>query len=334
MAKEQSILGDRGIVYGSGNNVLAWHEGLPGPVLLASRFNGKGVEKHVTTIAYRDGNLFDAGHEGMVRNTLTGESVGIPGNGPIFALDFLGGELIAARHVEGAWPVEGFPKPSPGASIEYVQTGKRIVLLGKPEPPTSERKNWWSNDLKYRGHSLDLAVTRDGTIYVASENVIALHLGAEQEPHVERKTTYLSDFVHLAADGAEVLDVSTHNSRTHPEGTRVRRTTTDRRLTFWRPSGEYEGTDTPIGYGQMVALDGDTLVVGASNFDAKENNLYVVSISDAMYAADGGLPAKPQLLLRHAFDTVRIYGTGNPIAVVPRRDLDMILGAATRRSGQ
>src|SRR3989344_5300732 len=99
----EELLEGRGIVYGSYNNVLAWHEGLPGPVLLASR-SMEGRPAHIAAVAYQDGNLFDADYEGVVRYTINGRQIGHKNSEePILALDFLRSTLIAGRHVKGVW---------------------------------------------------------------------------------------------------------------------------------------------------------------------------------------------------------------------------------------
>lgn len=316
-----------GLIYGSKNNVMAWHIDLKNPIVLATRNDSGENRSHVTSLAFRDGKLYDAGYGGIVRETLTNRVIGgIPKTkeeSPIFGIGFLNSKLVALRHAE-------LSKTSPkmGAELYYVENNESITnQLGGYKKDGSGYKE---DRLFYRPHSLELKITKNGKIYIASENIIQVIPRENKKPKIEKLTGYLGDFAILACDENKVYSIHTHNEDSNPDGTEVREVPSNKRVAFWTPSEDWKGKENQksYGYAKMFAAIGNTLIIGTEylkKYSNNEFNIYSVNITPKMLRSKNGARASPQILIRNAFKDPHVYGCGNPLVVLPREDLEKIL---------
>lgn len=89
-----------GIVYGSGNKIMAWHNEIKDnlPVVLNKR------KDYITSFFFDGKDLFDAGYKGVVRNSVTDEIVNnsfFNLDSPIYSLGFIEGDFFALREIGG-----------------------------------------------------------------------------------------------------------------------------------------------------------------------------------------------------------------------------------------
>lgn len=317
-----------GLVYGSGNGIMAWHVDMKKPKALAIRNDSNNHRSHITSLAFKDGKLYDAGYGGLVRETISGDILGNNYSGkphklPVFGLDFLGDDLVALKHVPRG--------RNQTASLVYVNNDKNINDI----LPIN-----WQDQLDYRRtHSLGLKITRDNKIYMNSERIIQINPNDSltKKPSVNELTDYLSDFVYLASDGDKVYSLHSHNPDTTPEGTEVRDLTSNKRVAFWVPAYDWEGREDQkyYGYTIMSASIGNTLIIGTKKFintdgnkntsDDLEFSIYCVNLTPKMFRAEGGARATPHLLIKDAYQEPQVYGSGNPMIVMTRYDLEKIL---------
>ena len=92
-----------GLVYGSRNSIMAWHVDMKEPKVLATRNDPDNHGNHITSLAFKNGILYDAGYGGLVRETISGKVLGNNYSGEphkllVFGLDFLGNDLVALKH--------------------------------------------------------------------------------------------------------------------------------------------------------------------------------------------------------------------------------------------
>lgn len=300
-----------GLLYGSRNEIRAWHAGLSMPFALA-----RTKQPHITSLAFDSGKgiLYYAGHDGAVRNAITNESVGkTQKDSPIFDLDFLDEKLIAVRHIS---------QHHNAARLHYVKSDMDIAIL---DSDMKGRKG-----LSYRPHSLELTVSNNGKIYIASENIVEVcpPKKNDQKPKIKKLTNYLSDFVNMVKNGEDMYAVFTHNHDSYPDGTEVRKVPSNKRVTFWKPDESWGGLEhlkKSYGYTDMATIIDDKLIVGTHNFDTEENNIYYVNLTPEMHESARGIRAKPQLLLRQAYEHAKVYGRGNPMILIPRKELDILI---------
>jgi len=312
-----------GIVYGSQNKVLAFHTDMDKPVLLTERIDkeerGGG---HVTSLAFDKSKkeLYDAaGYEGVVRNTLTGEKVysfNPEKNCAIHSLCFYNGNLVALQQI-GNYV----------ASLVDTQSGSNIAII------TADREK----GLKFRPSSLSMAITNRGRIYVSSENIIEVIPQEKGQTKVKRLTDYLSDFTRLITNGKDVYCVYNYHD---PEGAQVRRVPSHKKVAFWKPSIDNKdpSNNKVYGFPDISAIIGDTLVVGTTIYKSTttmykhpDHSLYLIQLTQKMLEARKGARATPQLLLKEAFEDAHVYGVGNPMIIIPRKDLENIISIVVNR---
>jgi len=296
-----------GLVYGSGNEIYAWyHHGFGKPLKIAER------KDYVTSLCFHNGWLLDAGLDGVVRNTTTGEDLDTTGT-PINSI--------------ASW--KNYPFPLVGRDGQRVApnliiTGDDNVLYGA-RIELSSRAHLFSlvsnsshHEFSYRPGSLELLPV-ENTLYVASENVIKVEF--KDNHYVAKKMTgYLTDFVHLAGNGQEVLALYSHNPQTTPKGEIVMDVETGKVLTFWSPTEKFNGTREIYGFCDRATMIGDTLIVGCSK--STNGNIYAIPITKEMRTSTEGLPAEPNLLLAGAYyQDFHPYTKGNPIIALGLKDL-------------
>lgn len=338
-----SLLSDYGIIYGSKNKILAWHPGLDNAVLLAERNSDPDFLSRVTSIAYIDGQLYDACLGEGIRNTLTNEPIGTHFNhvnnrnlSPIAGIGEFNGRMIALRHVPDLF--QGEYKDGyafyPGGKLYYVEDDIGIALLGEPKDSESLKGGHDRKNLDFRNYSLNFVVAGD-IIYVASENVVAVHPRPDGNfSKINRLTDYLTDHVHLVSNGIDVYSLSTHNSSTHPDGTELRQMPMNKRRAYWKPSSDGKGAvknQASYGYARIGTLAGNILVIGTLNHSTDEDNLYAIPITSEMHEQESGLQAEPVLLLRNAMEFVFGDVPGNPMIAVSSGDLERIIFQSTVR---
>lgn len=314
-----------GLVYGSKNEIRAWHSDMEEPIILATRHESDEYGSHITSLAFNEGTLFDAGYGGVVRETLSGEIIGETGGkaseSPLFGIGFLEGRLVALRHEEGFLTRDKDYRVY--ARLHYVESGEDIAShLGI---------DWKEELLDYRPHSLDLEITTNGEIYVASQNIVQVCPVKEGKPIIKRLGRYLSDFVLLASDENQVISSHFHNLGSNPDGTEVREVPSGKRLTYWSPDNII-GAKKQKGYGymKMFAQIGTTLFIGTKEYGADgagihEGTIYMMNLTPKMLGSESGSRAALIPLVRRAFEAPRVYGAGNPLIAVMREDLERIL---------
>lgn len=301
------------LVFGSGNNILAWHIDLKKPIILATRTPSDAYMAHINTITLHKGILYDAGYEGEVRETLSGKIIGLtpnnPSYSPIFGISSYKGRLIALRHIE--------ENENSDARLHYVDSGENIV---------ENFGNDWKKGLMYRPHSLDLKVTNSGKIYVASENIVEIIPKKNRPAKIIKLTDYLSDYVSLASDGKKVYSLHTHNHHTNPDGTEVREVPSNKRVAFWLPEKDWNGKNNQKSYdfSRLFALYGESLIIGTDIYN-DDNDFWVVNITPKMNQLKRGSRATPLLLLKKGIQETVVYGKGNPLLVLKRKDLEKII---------
>lgn len=298
-------LSDLGIVYGSVNEVKAWHSGMKEPTTISKistlpeRSSG-----HINCLTYGGGVLYDAGYSGGIRETLSGRKVSKMKM--IFGLGSYKGKLVALGQVEDP-------------NVVYLQdiNEKRSIAVF-----------WNSKKFDHRPDSLSLAITDDDKVYVASQNVVELGINEEtQLPKIKKITNYLDDFTLLVSSGKSVYSLSDHNPDTHPQGLEIRAVPSNKRIAFWKPTDDWNDLREPAyGYPRMAALFGRTLIVGSENPDTGESNIYSIDLTEEMIESKDGIRAEPQLLIKNAFDSeFGPYGKGNPMIAISRENLECIL---------
>ncbi|GEM_PF-6445365 len=288
-----------GLLFGSRNGIYLWTPDLSRAQAVARLRKG-----HVTSLAVIDNALCDASYgTPFLQEILTEKMVGVELNGrtTIYGTATRQGRTILAGMQKFRLPEDTFD--SHRLTLHYLHEATPFFVAVQG-----------NGDLPFR--SCSLAIANDSQrLYSASESVFAL--SASNKP--ERLSGYLSDFVRLASNSKEVVSVHYHNDRTCPDGVEVRSVPDGKRLAFW---------DVNIfGYPLMVALFHNTLVIGAAsstgpflNLDEK-CNFYTLNITAAMRASSNGIQSEPALLAREAFMTPEVYGSGNPLLVLPKRTL-------------
>ena len=301
-----------GLVYGSRTKILGWHEGLERPVTLRA-LEPDSPKYHITTVAFIEGILYDAGYEGVVRETFSCKRIGKTQGAPIFGISKFNGQLVAVAE-----------RPSGELNtgrVYFVESDKTIVNLPIEHPIKQPRVG----PLLHRGDSLGLTINKDG-MYVNSENITKMKSLEKGDSYLEKITDYLADFTYLTSNDERAFVVYYHSEDTNPDGTELILLPENKRLAFW----EMGEKGKPFGYPCMVTMIGNKLIFGGESFgrdylEPHKRNLYSVDITDEMLKSEKGLKVSPQLLLEHAFEDADVYGKGNPISAVPQDYLDNII---------
>ncbi|HIH11139.1 TPA: hypothetical protein HA241_03040 [Candidatus Woesearchaeota archaeon] len=321
------LLEGKALVFGSRNRILAFHEGMKKPVCLATR-EGSDGDNEVTALILYERSLFDTNSLGAVYQTLTGQRVdGRRTEIPVYKLVEFQGELFGVegtsypKPAAARCPLEERSRPASPDGEEENRDQARIFRVADDSTLhtfNDGRRGLSQGPLSLRPNSLDLAVAGDD-LYLASENVV--HINGTS---VTALTSYTSDSVQLASDGKLVVASTYHNSETFPKGAEVRLMPDNKLLAFW----DCKRFGSP-GYHGRVALHDDVIVFG-SGVKKKENNpLYGFRITPEMHDAPGGIGVTPELVLANAFERPSMYGSGNPLLIVSRDELEHLL--ATRK---